>query len=85
MAGSRVGSAPRYSTPETSACGAEESGTGGNVRANAVATMTTTTKEGGELGQAQRGPGNEPAGFQLITRRDKRNAAARLRAGETVA
>jgi hypothetical protein len=72
---------------EASACDAAESGTGGNVRANAVAAAatTTTTKEGGELGQAQRGPGNEPAGFQLITRRDKRNAAARLRAGETVA
>ena len=57
------------------------------MRANAVAAAatTTTTKEGGELGQAQRGPGNEPAGFQLITRRDKRNAAARLRAGGTVA
>jgi hypothetical protein len=55
------------------------------VRANAVATMTTTTKEGGEPDQAQQGPGNEPAGPQLTTRRGRRNAAARLRAGETVA
>jgi hypothetical protein len=47
--------------------------------------MTTTTKEGGQPDQAQQGPGNEPAGLQLITRRGRRNAAARLWAGEAVA